>query len=84
MARPDGSSGKAMRDMGALSAVGLSLALAVILGAALGYGIDRWFGTSPWGFLIGFFVGLAAGIRSAFQTVASVSQGTSPDSQRNE
>jgi ATP synthase protein I len=74
MPRPQGSSGKAMRDLGALSAVGLSLAVAVILGTALGYGVDRWFGTSPWGFLIGFFIGLAAGIRSAFQTVASVSR----------
>jgi ATP synthase protein I len=66
--------GNAIRTVGALSAVGLSFVMAIILGTAAGYGIDRLAGTSPWGFLIGFFLGLAAGIRSVFKTVASVSK----------
>ena len=70
--RPD--AGNAIRSVGALSAVGLSLVMAVLIGTAAGYGIDRVAGTSPWGFLIGFFLGLAAGIRSVFKTVASVSK----------
>ncbi len=48
--------------------------MAIIIGTAVGYGIDRLAGTSPWGFLIGFFLGLAAGIRAVFRTVASVSK----------
>ena len=66
--------GNALRTVGALSAVGLSFVMAIILGTAAGYGIDRLAGSSPWGFLIGFFLGLAAAIRSVFRTVASVSK----------
>ncbi len=66
--------GNALRTVGALSAVGLSFVMAIVIGTAAGYGIDRLAGTSPWGFLIGFFLGLAAGIRTVFRTVADVSK----------
>jgi ATP synthase protein I len=68
------SPASSLRSLGALSAVGFSLVLAVVLGAAAGYGLDAWLGSSPWGFLIGFFLGLAAGMRTVFRTVAAVSQ----------
>lgn len=71
----DKPTGRAIRNLGALSAVGLSLVLAVVMGAAAGYGIDRWFGTTPWGFLVGFFLGVVAGMRTVFRTVAAVSRG---------
>ena len=66
--------GDTIRTVGALSAVGFAFVLAVVMGAALGYGIDRWLGTSPWFFLLGFFVGLVAGVRSVFRTVSAVSR----------
>ena len=66
--------GRTLRSLGALSAVGLSFVFAVIIGAALGYVLDRWLGTTPWLFLACFFLGLAAGIRAVFRTVASVSR----------
>ena len=66
--------GDTIRTVGALSAVGFAFVLAVVMGAALGYGIDRWLGTSPWFFLLGFFVGLVAGVRSVFRTVTAVSR----------
>ena len=68
------STGRAIRSIGALSAVGLSLVLAVVIGAGLGYVLDGWMGTSPWLFLVCFFLGLAAGIRTVLRTVAAVSQ----------
>ena len=41
----------------------------VVLGAALGWGFDRLFGTSPWGLagflLLGFAAGILAVMRSA-------------------
>ena len=37
-----------VRQLGALSTVGFSFVLAVVLGAGLGLLIDRWLGTSPW------------------------------------
>jgi ATP synthase protein I len=75
MPRPlDQERGRALRNMGALSAVGLSIVVAVVIGTAAGYGLDRWLGTSPWGFLAGFLAGVIAGMRTVFRTVAAVSR----------
>jgi ATP synthase protein I len=70
----DQQRGRALRNLGALSAVGLSIVVAVVIGTAAGYGVDRWLGTSPWGFLIGFLIGVVAGMRTVFRTVAAVSR----------
>ena len=67
-------SGETLRTIGALSAVGFAFVLAVVIGTALGYALDRWLGTSPWFFLGGFALGVVAGARSVFRTVASVSR----------
>jgi ATP synthase protein I len=74
----DKGSGRALRNLGALSAVGLSIVVAVVLGTAAGYGLDRWLGTSPWGFLAGFLFGVIAGMRTVFRTVAAVSRDERP------
>ena len=56
------SQGRTIRTVGPLSAVGLSFVLAVVMGAGAGYVVDRWLGSSPWGFLLFFFLGVAAGV----------------------
>ena len=66
--------GRTLRSLGALSAVGLSFVVAVVIGAGLGYVLDRALGTSPWLFLVCFFLGLAAGMRTVFRTVAAISK----------
>ena len=66
--------GRTLRSLGALSAVGISFVLAVVIGTALGYILDRWLGTSPWLFLLCFVLGLAAGMRTVFRTVAAISR----------
>ena len=35
---------------------------AVIVGGAIGWGLDRWLGTTPWLFLLFFVLGFAAGV----------------------
>jgi ATP synthase protein I len=50
------------KTVGALSTVGISFVLAIVIGVAAGHYLDRQFGTSPWLFLIGFVFGLVAGI----------------------
>ncbi len=62
--------GETVRSLGALSAVGLSFVLAIVLGVGAGYLLDRWLGTSPWGFLLGFVLGVVAGIRNVFKASA--------------
>lgn len=36
----------------------------LIIGALIGYGIDRWLDTSPWVMLVGIIFGIAAGVRN--------------------
>lgn len=53
--------------IGALSTVGLSFVVAIVLGVAAGVWLDRTAGTSPWGFLIGFALGMTAGILNVYR-----------------
>ena len=57
-----------MRTLGALSTVGFSFVLAIVIGVAAGYYLDRWLGTSPWLFFLFFILGLAAGILNVYRT----------------
>jgi ATP synthase protein I len=59
---------EAMRELGALSTVGLSLVLAIGMGAGAGVLLDRWLGTSPWLFFLFFVFGLAAGVLNVYRT----------------
>ena len=56
-----------IKTIGALSTVGFSFVLAIVLGVAAGYYLDRWLGTSPWLFLLGFVFGLAAGVLNVYR-----------------
>ena len=62
--------GETVRSLGALSTAGLSFVMAIVLGAGGGYLLDGWLGSSPWGFLIGFMLGVIAGIRNVFKASA--------------
>ena len=44
------------------------LLVSVLVGAGLGYGLDKLFGTKPWILLIGLGFGFAAGIKSVMAT----------------
>ncbi|MDR1043825.1 MAG: AtpZ/AtpI family protein [Candidatus Adiutrix sp.] len=52
------------------SAVGLTFAVAIVLGLALGWWLDRKFGTAPWLLLVGLFLGIAAGFKNLFTVSA--------------
>jgi ATP synthase protein I len=38
------------------------LVAAVLVGSAIGYGLDRWLGSTPWLFLLFFVLGFVAGV----------------------
>ena len=59
-----------VRQLGALSTVGISFVLAIVLGAWFGKVLDNWLGTSPWLFFLFFFFGLAAGVLNVFRIVS--------------
>lgn len=40
----------------------------IVVGAALGWGVDRLFGIAPWGLIVFLLLGFAAGILSVLRT----------------
>ncbi len=45
---------------------------AVLVGAALGYGVGWLFGGSPWFWIVGLFFGFAAGVRNAIRAAVKM------------
>lgn len=54
------ATGKALR-------AATDLVAALCVGGFLGYGIDRWLGTKPWGMILFFFLGFAAGFLNIYR-----------------
>jgi ATP synthase protein I len=65
--RKTASLAETVRTLGPLTSVGISFVLAIVMGAAIGLGLDRWLGTSPWGFLVFFAIGVTAGILNVYR-----------------
>jgi len=49
--------------------IGLELVVAVFVGVALGWAIDRWLGTRPWGLLVFLFLGIGAGMTNIYRVI---------------
>ena len=47
----------------------------VLLGAALGWLLDRWLGISPWGLIVLVLLGFAAGVLNVMRAAGVVSSG---------
>jgi len=61
-----------IREWGALGSVGLSFVISIVLGVDGGLLIDRWIGAGHWGFFIGFFLGIAAGVVTVVRASKSI------------
>ena len=48
------------------STMGLHLVSGILVGTLLGYGIDHWLDSAPWGFFIGLLLGIAAGFNNVY------------------
>ena len=55
------------RELGKYSALGLEMALSVVIGMGVGYDLDRWLGTGPWLTIVWIGLGFAAGVRSLYR-----------------
>jgi ATP synthase protein I len=44
----------------------------VLVGAGLGWLIDRWLGISPWGFIVFLLLGFAAGVLNVMRSAGAV------------
>ena len=54
-----------MKGVLGAASIGIELVTAVFIGAALGYLVDKWLKTAPWGMVVGVVLGSIAGIWNA-------------------
>lgn len=57
------------------SSVGIQLVISTFVGLAIGYGLDRLFGTSPWLTFIFLIIGIISGFRDLFRIARKVDKG---------
>ncbi|HTN61401.1 MAG TPA: AtpZ/AtpI family protein [Devosia sp.] len=75
------ASNKASSDMTGMMRgmrIGTEFVAAILVGAGLGYLVDLGLGTKPWGLLILFMVGFAAGIRNVIRVVTEMNKAAPP------
>jgi F0F1-type ATP synthase assembly protein I len=54
---------------GPAAAASYTLIGAIILLGGIGYGVDAWQGTAPWGLLIGLLAGIVVGFYELVKTI---------------
>jgi len=54
--------------------VGVQFALAIFIGFAIGYWLDKQFKTFPWLTIFWFFIGLAAGFKNVYRELKKISK----------
>jgi ATP synthase protein I len=64
-----------LKQLARLSTIGVSLVAATAIGLAIGYGLDRWFGTTPWLTLTFTLFGIAAGFLNLFRDLGMLGRG---------
>lgn len=52
--------------------VGIELVGAIVIAELIGWAIDKWLGTRPWGIVVFFFLGVAAGMLSVYRAVTGL------------
>ncbi len=63
-----------MQGVGFALRVSSEFAAGVLVGAGLGWLVDRWLGTSPWGLIVLLLLGFAAGVLNVLRVVGKVAQ----------
>lgn len=58
------------RSIGFAMACGLDIAILTLLGVLIGYAVDEHLHTTPWGLVVGLFIGLTVGIYSGYRIIA--------------
>jgi ATP synthase protein I len=67
-----GGSGVSQSALGLALRIGVELVVAVIVATAIGWAFDRWLGTRPWGMIVFFFLGVAAGMLNVWRAVTGM------------
>ncbi len=56
------------QGLGLAFRLGIELVAAILIGTLMGYAVDHYFDTKPWGILAGLFLGGAAGFLTVYRT----------------
>ncbi len=72
-------SGKQLRTFARMGAVGIELALSIIIGVFAGRWLDRKVDTEPLFTIVGLILGVAAGFKSLYQTAKRQQQKASQE-----
>jgi ATP synthase protein I len=64
--------------MGQALRIGSEFAAGVLVGAAIGWAVDRWLGTSPFGLIVFLLLGFAAGLLNVLRLAGLVKTPTLP------
>ena len=72
----DSDDGRSKSAAGFAQALRLSseFVAGIVVGAALGWFVDRFFGTSPWGLIIFFLLGFCAGVLNVLRSAGLIAQ----------
>lgn len=70
----DGSAAVRTRGMAYGLRMASELVGAVLVGGMIGYFLDQWLGTTPWLFLVLFFLGFAAGIVNVLRSFSRLQE----------
>ena len=67
-------------EMGKGLRLASELIAAVLVGVGAGWGLDSWFGWTPWATIAGLGLGFAAGVLTVYRTMEAMDQTTSDES----
>ena len=59
--------------------LGTELTVATIIGGLLGYGLDYFFGSKPWGLVVGIIFGAAAGCLGVYRVAMKLTIEEDPE-----
>jgi ATP synthase protein I len=60
------------RGLGPGLRIGIELVVAIAVATGLGWAIDRWLGTKPWGMIVLFFLGVGVGMLNVYRAVTGI------------
>jgi ATP synthase protein I len=67
------SKGSSTRQgLGIAFRLGTELVVSTMIGALMGYAVDHYFETKPWGILVGLIFGAAAGCLTVYRTAMNL------------
>lgn len=69
------------QGLGIAFRLGTEMTVATLLGTGMGYGVDHYFGTKPWGIVIGVVLGGAAGMLNVYRAAQAMTKALEEENQ---